>query len=104
MTTNARRTCHSWLLCLPLLLCLLLVLGPVASSAAHRVTHLPGFDGPLPFSLETGYIEVDEGNGVHLFYYFVESERDPTSDPVVLWLQGGPGCTALAGLVYEIGK
>ncbi|KAK3119919.1 hypothetical protein QOZ80_9AG0677790 [Eleusine coracana subsp. coracana] len=103
MTTNARRTCHSWLLCLPLLLCLLLVLGPVASSAAHRVTHLPGFDGPLPFSLETGYIEVDEGNGVHLFYYFVESERDPTSDPVVLWLQGGPGCTALAGLVYEIG-
>ena len=50
------------------------------------------------------YVEVDESNGVHLFYYFVESEKDPVRDPLVVWMQGGPGCSGLSGLVYEIGK
>jgi carboxypeptidase C (cathepsin A) len=51
------------------------------------------------------YVEVDEDNGVHLFYYFVRSEREdsPGDDPVVLWLTGGPGCSVLTGLAYEIG-
>uniref|UniRef100_A0A453LCP8 Serine carboxypeptidase-like 19 n=1 Tax=Aegilops tauschii subsp. strangulata TaxID=200361 RepID=A0A453LCP8_AEGTS len=67
------------------------------------ITHLPGFDGPLPFQLQTGYVEVDESNGVRLFYYFIRSERDPAQDPVMIWLTGGPGCSAFSGLVYEIG-
>lgn len=41
---------------------------------------------------------------VELFYYFVESEDDPKSDPLMLWLTGGPGCSALSGLLYEIGN
>uniref|UniRef100_A0A0A9DN64 Carboxypeptidase n=1 Tax=Arundo donax TaxID=35708 RepID=A0A0A9DN64_ARUDO len=90
----------SWLLMLPWLWCI--VLCPVSSSGLV-VTHLPGFDGPLPFSLETGYVEVDQGTGVHLFYYFVQSEKDPAKDPLVLWLQGGPGCSGLSGIVHEMG-
>lgn len=38
-----------------------------------------------------------------MFYYFVESERDPEEDPLVLWLTGGPGCSGLSALLYEIG-
>jgi hypothetical protein len=49
------------------------------------------------------YVEVDEGNGVRLFYYFVRSERSPADDPLMLWLTGGPGCSVLTGLAYEIG-
>ncbi|KAM0874306.1 hypothetical protein ACQ4PT_037531 [Festuca glaucescens] len=49
------------------------------------------------------YVEVDESNGVRLFYYFIRSERNPAEDPVMLWLTGGPGCSAFSGLVYEIG-
>ena len=51
------------------------------------------------------YINID-GNqqvGKNLFYYFVVSERNPTSDPVVLWLNGGPGCSSFDGFVYEHG-
>ncbi|KAI6678195.1 hypothetical protein NL676_038991 [Syzygium grande] len=67
------------------------------------VKSLPGFPGDLPFYLETGYIGVGELEDVQLFYYFVESERSPKDDPLVLWLTGGPGCSALSGMLYEIG-
>jgi hypothetical protein len=49
------------------------------------------------------YVGVGELDDVQLFYYFVESGRSPTDDPLVLWLTGGPGCSAFSGLVYEIG-
>ncbi|KAJ3674050.1 hypothetical protein LUZ60_006042 [Juncus effusus] len=72
-------------------------------SAVRRIKELPGFDGPLPFSLETGYVEVDEDKGVEFFYYFIESENKPDEDPLILWLTGGPGCSAYSALIFEIG-
>ncbi|XP_078149529.1 serine carboxypeptidase-like 2 [Carex rostrata] len=72
-------------------------------SARKPIDNLPGFKGPLPFALETGYVEVDEEKGVEFFYYYVESERNPEEDPLFLWLTGGPGCSSLSGLVFEIG-
>ncbi|TYH38157.1 hypothetical protein ES332_D12G091000v1 [Gossypium tomentosum] len=64
------------------------------------VDSLPGFTAPLPFKLETGYTEVDD---LEFFYYFIESERNPAEDPLVLWLTGGPGCSSLSGFFLEIG-
>ncbi|XP_009614133.1 serine carboxypeptidase-like 18 isoform X2 [Nicotiana tabacum] len=49
------------------------------------------------------YVGVGEEEKVQLYYYFVESERDPENDPLMLWLTGGPGCSGLSSFVYEIG-
>ncbi|THG09930.1 hypothetical protein TEA_021005 [Camellia sinensis var. sinensis] len=85
-------------------LCIFLVLALSSVAASQSlVKYLPGFDGELPFNLETGYIGIGDTDDVQLFYYFIESERDPVTDPLVLWLTGGPGCSGFSALVYEIG-
>ena len=68
------------------------------------VTRLPGFEGArLPSKHYAGYVTVDEASERSLFYYLALSERDPAADPVVLWLNGGPGCSSFDGFVYENG-
>ncbi|KIJ27000.1 hypothetical protein M422DRAFT_71784 [Sphaerobolus stellatus SS14] len=49
-----------------------------------------------------GYIDVDYG-AKHLFFYFFESRRNPDTDDVVMWINGGPGCSASTGLLMELG-
>ncbi|RLM84899.1 serine carboxypeptidase-like 19 [Panicum miliaceum] len=73
------------------------------SGSGRVVTSLPGFDGPLPFHLETGYVEVDRQNGAELFYYFVQSESGAAAASFLLWLTGGDRCSVFSGLAYEIG-
>ncbi|KAG8755140.1 hypothetical protein FRC14_004314 [Serendipita sp. 396] len=46
----------------------------------------------------TGYIDI---GAKHLFFYFFES-RSPSSD-IILWTNGGPGCSSSLGLFMELG-
>ncbi|KAI0069196.1 peptidase S10 serine carboxypeptidase [Artomyces pyxidatus] len=50
----------------------------------------------------TGYLDVDQG-AKHLFFYFFESRRDPDKDDVMMWINGGPGCSSAMGLLMELG-
>ncbi|KAJ7628633.1 Alpha/Beta hydrolase protein [Roridomyces roridus] len=50
----------------------------------------------------TGYLDVDQG-AKHLFFYFFESRRDPAKDDVLMWINGGPGCSSSMGLLMELG-
>ncbi|KAL6623124.1 hypothetical protein ACP70R_033003 [Stipagrostis hirtigluma subsp. patula] len=87
----------------PLLVFLLCLFNLAFAAERNLVANLPGFNGALPFVLETGYVNVDEENGAELFYYFIESEGDPRRDPVLLWLTGGDRCSVISGLAFEIG-
>lgn len=102
---------------------LVLLLLPL-SRPASVVTHLPGSWPPsvppgdrvsrsttpsckLPCFflfqvLFCRYVRVDEETGAELFYYFVESERSPDTDPVVLWMTGGPFCSGM--IFFEVGE
>ncbi|CAN6685485.1 unnamed protein product [Malus baccata var. baccata] len=86
---------------LPQALLLMALLNTNVASTSNIITTLPGFPGNLPFKLETGYVGVGNMDDVQLFYYFIESEGSPEYDPLVLWLTGGPGCSAFSGLIYE---
>ncbi|KAK4605733.1 hypothetical protein RGQ29_000148 [Quercus rubra] len=91
-------------------LCMLLTFGIIEAAPKDAlITHLPGFNGTFPSKHYAGYVtninnkNKNNNGGKKLFYYFVESERKAWKDPVVLWLNGGPGCSSMDGFVYEHG-
>ena len=46
-----------------------------------------GYSGELPSTHYSGYLPVGKLSGVNgqLHYWFIESEGNPSTDPVVLW-------------------
>uniref|UniRef100_A0ACD5X6Q9 Uncharacterized protein n=1 Tax=Avena sativa TaxID=4498 RepID=A0ACD5X6Q9_AVESA len=76
-----------------------------ALKAADKIAALPGQPAEgVDFDQYGGYVTVDASNGRALFYYFVEAPRDAAAKPLLLWLNGGPGCSSLGyGAMQELG-
>lgn len=72
-----------------------------AQYAPDEVTHLPGMMFKPKYRQWSGYLQARPGRFLH--YWFVTSQRDPVKDPLVLWLNGGPGCSSLDGFLSENG-
>jgi cathepsin A (carboxypeptidase C) len=71
-----------------------------AAPEADRVSELPGWDGRLPSAWYSGYLSFGKK---HLHYVLVEAESNKTMAPLVLWMNGGPGCSSMDALMYEHG-
>ena len=72
----------------------------MAASESDLMTDLP--DAPA-FATKTysGYLKATDTKSLH--YAFAESMDDPASDPIIIWFNGGPGCSSMLGMMQELG-
>jgi carboxypeptidase C (cathepsin A) len=78
----------------------LLFVSTFAADEADRMGALP--EAPeFTTATYSGYLTVTDTKRLH--YVFTESETDPTNDPVVIWFNGGPGCSSMLAFMQENG-
>ncbi|XVE82313.1 hypothetical protein DITRI_Ditri15bG0138300 [Diplodiscus trichospermus] len=76
----------------------------LTAQESDRVINLPGQPPSLSVSQFSGYITVNKKHGRALFYWFFEAQSQPSKKPLLLWLNGGPGCSSIAyGAASELG-
>lgn len=79
--------------------------NPIGTADKDEIKELPGLNVQLNFKQYSGYLAADnKPKPKKLFHYwFVESQSKPSEDPILLWLNGGPGCSSMGGLFTELG-
>eukprot|EP01130_Rhizamoeba_saxonica_P017209 TRINITY_DN8242_c0_g1_i1.p1 TRINITY_DN8242_c0_g1~~TRINITY_DN8242_c0_g1_i1.p1 ORF type:complete len:620 (-),score=104.79 TRINITY_DN8242_c0_g1_i1:47-1906(-) len=90
---------------LVILLYLLLVIGTDSGElpSKHQIFYMPGYGNISGGDQWSGYIPINDSDQSSLFYWFIESENNPARNPLIIWLNGGPGCSSLIGLFEENG-
>ena len=83
------------------LFCFLIISITCITKNEDLVVDLAGFPSYFKGPLYAGYLDITEEHS--LYYWFIPSSNSPKNDPVVLWLNGGPGCSSMDGALYENG-
>lgn len=76
----------------------LLIITVLGAPVDHEVTSLKDYyNFQDEFKMYSGYLNIQEKPLINMHYLFVTSKHQPASDDIVLWLNGGPGCSSLLG-------
>lgn len=73
---------------------------PPAQQQLDKVSNLPGQVFDLSFAHYSGFVTVDQEAGRSLFYWFFEAVENPSSKPLVLWLNGGHNFSFSLSYIY----
>lgn len=86
---------------LKLAVTLVLLVGIFAQKDQDKVTSLPGYiDFSQLFDMYSGLLKIKAEPLMNMHYIFVTSmSTTKDTDPVVVWLNGGPGCSSLLGTI-----
>ena len=79
----------------------LFIADTLALADEDRVTSIPNYKGDFCWKHWSGYLNATSDH--QLFYWYHEATIDPETKPLVLWLNGGPGCSSLGGMFTELG-
>ncbi|CAJ0581596.1 unnamed protein product, partial [Mesorhabditis spiculigera] len=91
------------LLQLGALLLLLLGCSYAADPVADKVTSLPGLSFKIDYGVWSGYLNAGNNGTWKMHYWLVESKSNPKTDPILVWFNGGPGCSSFGGMFEELG-
>ena len=84
---------------------ILSVVGFAALSYAYPTSDLVTSLDQQPdisFGLYSGYVGIPNTQK-QIHYMAALSQRNPTSDPIIIWFNGGPGCSSMLGWAQEHG-
>jgi len=81
---------------------LLSAFSPLQHGALEEVTQHASTAICDNVTQHSGYFKLATGDK-HYFYWFFESRSAPATDPVVMWMTGGPGCSSEVALFGENG-
>ncbi|XP_039155861.1 serine carboxypeptidase 24-like [Eucalyptus grandis] len=74
----------------------------IDDAASAKIMTLPGQPKDASVAQYSGYVRINEKK--KMFYWLVEAASDADSKPLLLWLNGGPGCSSIGyGAFQEIG-
>ncbi|CAI2343240.1 unnamed protein product [Caenorhabditis sp. 36 PRJEB53466] len=67
------------------------------------ISDLPGLLFKTNFKSYSGYVDANANGTWRMHYMLTESRSNPDTDPLLVWFNGGPGCSSLGGLFEELG-